>query len=98
MVDYDKQLQHWRRVYYSDLKINLQKRLGYEYLRKQVRRHNRKLHREVSAKGGIRRNAQAGHMVKGFCLNDTVLAKGQQWFILSRRKKRWFCVETSGWY
>ena len=69
------------------------KRLGYEYLRKQVRRHNRKLHREVSAKGGIRRNAQAGHMVKGFCLNDTVLAKGQQWFIRSRRKKGGFVLK-----
>lgn len=53
------------------------KRLDYEYFRKQVRRHNRKLHREVPAKGGIRRNAQTGHMVRGFCLNDTVLAKGQ---------------------
>lgn len=66
------------------------KRLDYEYFRKQVRRHNRKLHREVPAKGGIRRNAQTGHMVKGFCLNDTVLAKGQQWFIYSRRQKGYF--------
>lgn len=63
------------------------KRLDYEYFRKQVRRHNRKLHREVPAKGGIRRNAQTGHMVRGFCLNDTVLAKGQQWFVRSRRQK-----------
>lgn len=68
------------------------KRLNYEYLRKQVRRHNRKLHREVPTKGGIRRNAQTGHMVKGFCLNDTVLAKGQQWFIYSRRQKGSFVL------
>lgn len=68
------------------------KRLNYEYLRKQVRRHNRKLHREVPAKGGIRRNAQTGHTVKGFCLNDTVLAKGQQWFIYSRRQKGSFVL------
>lgn len=69
------------------------KRLNYEYFRKQVRRHNRKLHRELPAKGGIRRNAQTGHMVKGFCLNDTVLAKGQQWFINGRRQKGAFVLK-----
>ena len=69
------------------------KRLNYEYLRKQVRRHNRKLHREVPAKGGIRRDAQTEHMVKGFCLNDTVLAKGQQWFVGGRRQKGNFVLK-----
>lgn len=69
------------------------KRLDYEYFRKQVRRHNRKLHREVPAKGGVRRNAQAGHMVKRFCLNDTVLAKGQQWFINGRRQEGGFALK-----
>lgn len=69
------------------------KRLDYEYFRRQVRRHNRKLHREVPAKGGIRRNAQTGHTVRGFCLNDTVLAKGQQWFICSRRQKGSFILK-----
>ena len=54
------------------------KRLDYESFRKQVRRHNRKIHREVPTKGGIRKKAQAEHIVRGFCLNDTVLAKGQQ--------------------
>ena len=68
-------------------------RLGYEYLRKQVRRHNRKLHREVPAKGNIRRVTQAGHFVKGFCLNDTVLAKGQQWFIRGMRQKGSFVLK-----
>lgn len=68
-------------------------RLGYEYLRKQVRRHNRKLHREVPAKGNIRRVTQTGHFVKGFCLNDTVLAKGQQWFIRGMRQKGSFVLK-----
>lgn len=68
-------------------------RLDYEYLRKQVRRHNRKLHREVPAKGNIRRAAQVGHFVKGFCLNDTVLAKGQKWFIRGMRKKGSFVLK-----
>lgn len=69
------------------------KRLGYEYLRKQVRRHNRKLHREVPAKGGVRRLAQAGHIIRGFCLNDTVVAKGQQWFIRGMRQKGSFVLK-----
>lgn len=69
------------------------KRLDYEYFCKQVRRHNRKLHREVPAKGGIRRNAQTGHMVRGFCLNDTVLAKGQQWFVQGRRERGSFVLK-----
>ena len=69
------------------------KRLDYGYFRKQVRRHNRKLHRESPAKGGVRRNAQTGHMVRGFCLNDTVLAKGQQWFVRGRRQKGGFILK-----
>ena len=69
------------------------KRLKYEYFRKQVRRHNRKLHREVPTKGGIRKKAQAEHLVRGFCLNDTVLAKGQQWFICGRRQKGGFVLK-----
>lgn len=69
------------------------KRIEYEYLCKQVRRHNRKLHREVYAKGGIRRRAQAGHIVRGFCLNDTVIAKNQRWFIRGMRTKGGFVLK-----
>ena len=69
------------------------KRLDYEYFRKQVRRHNRKIHREVPTKGCIRKKAQAEHLVRGFCLNDTVLAKGQQWFICGRRQKGGFVLK-----
>ena len=69
-------------------------RFGYEYVRKQVRRHNRKLHREVAAKEGIRRRAQAGHMVRGFCLNDTVLYKKQRWFIRGMRTKGSFVLKS----
>jgi len=68
-------------------------RLEYEYLRKQVRRHNRKLHREVYVKGNIRRRAQAGHTVRGFCLNDTVLYQKQRWFIRGMRTKGAFILK-----
>lgn len=69
------------------------RRLGYEYLRKQVRRHNRKLHRENPTKGGVRRRAQAEHSVRGFCLNDTVLYQKQHWFVQSRRAKGAFVLK-----
>ena len=62
-------------------------------MRKQVRRHNRKLHREAPTKGGVRRLAQAGHTVRGFCLNDTVLVKGQKWFIGARRQRGLFVLK-----
>ena len=68
-------------------------RLGYEYLRKQMRRHNRKLHREVPAKGGVRKRAQAGHSVRGFCLNDTILYQKQRWFIRGMRSKGAFVLK-----
>lgn len=69
------------------------KRTDTEYLRKQVRRHNRKIHREVPAKGNIRRRAQAGHLVKGFVRNDTVRAKGELWFIRGLRTKGSFVLK-----
>lgn len=68
-------------------------RLGYEYLRKQVRRHNRKLHREIPAKGGVRKRAQARHIVRGFCLNDTVLYQKQHWFVRGMRVKGAFVLK-----
>lgn len=69
------------------------KRLGYEYLRKQVRRHNRKLHRENPTKGGIRKRAQAEHVIRGFCLNDTVLYQKQRWFVRGMRAKGSFLLK-----
>lgn len=69
------------------------KRLEYEYLRKQVRRHNRKLHRENPVKGGVRKRAQAEHVVRGFCLNDTVLYEKQRWFVQGRRTKDAFVLK-----
>lgn len=69
------------------------KRLDYYFIRKQVRRHNRKLHREVPAKGGIRKRAQAGHFVKGFCLHDTVKYDNKLWFIGGLRQKGSFVLK-----
>lgn len=68
-------------------------RLEYEYFRKQVRRHNRKLHREVPAKGGVRKRVQAGHTVRNFCLNDTVQYQKQRWFVRGMRVKGSFVLK-----
>ena len=68
-------------------------RLGYEYLRKQVLRHNRKLHKESLVKGSIRKRAQAGYTVRGFCLNDTVLYQKQRWFVRDLRTKGSFVLK-----
>lgn len=68
-------------------------RLDYYFLIKQVRRHNRKLYREVPAKGGIRKRAQAEHMVKRFCLNDTVEYDNKLWFIGGLRQKGSFVLK-----
>ena len=68
-------------------------RLEYEYLRKQVRRHNRKIQRENPEKGGNRKLAQAGHSVKGFCLNDSVSCNGETWFIRGMRTRGSFVLK-----
>lgn len=68
-------------------------RLDYYFIRKQVRRHNRKLHREVPTKGGVRKRAQAGHFVKGFCLHDTVGYDNKLWFIGGLRQKGSFVLK-----
>ena len=68
-------------------------RLDYYFLRKQVRRHNRKLHREIPTKGGVRKRAQAGHFVKGFCLHDTVRYNNKLWFVGGLRQKGSFVLK-----
>jgi len=68
-------------------------RLDYYFLRKQVRRHNRKLHREVLTKGGVRKRAQAGHFVRGFCLHDTVEYNDKLWFIGGLRQRGSFVLK-----
>ena len=72
-------------------------RLNHYFLRKQVRRHNRKLHKEVPAKGGVRKRTQAGHFVKGFCLHDTVEYNNKLWFIGGLRQKGSFVLKYLFW-
>lgn len=64
---------------------------SYYYI-KQIRRHNRKIHKAKKLKGGIRRLNQAPYIVKGFRLFDKVKYKGQECFIFGRRLSGYFDV------
>ena len=61
------------------------KPLGYYFLQKQIRRHNRKIHKENLLKGGKQKLNQAPYLVKGFRLFDKVLYDGIECFVFGRR-------------
>lgn len=58
----------------------------------QVRRHNRKIHKDKILKGGIKKNHQAKHFVHGFALNDRVRFKGIECFVHGRRSSGYFVL------
>lgn len=57
---------------------------------KQVRKHNRQIHKTKILKGGKRKLNQAPYLVKGFRLFDKVLFNGQVCFISGRRNSGYF--------
>ena len=63
----------------------LAKPLGYYYLQKKVRCHNRQIHKMTIAKGGYRKLNQAPFTVKGFRLFDKVKYKNIECFVFGRR-------------
>ena len=67
-------------------------RLGCYYYQKQVRRHNRQIHKINILKGGRRKNNQAAYEVQGFRLFDKVKYEGQIGFIFGRRSIGYFDV------
>ena len=72
----------------------LAKPLGYYYLQKKVRCHNRQIHKMTIAKGGYRKLNQAPFLVKGFRLFDKVKYKSIECFIFARRVKGSFNIRT----
>ena len=68
------------------------KRLNYYYLQKQVRRHNRKLHKRKIYKGGYRKNNQAKYSVFGFHLFDKVKYNNIECFVFGRRSAGYFDI------
>ena len=61
---------------------------------KQVRRHNRKIHKSRTTKGGVRKLNQAPYLVKGFRLFDKVLYDNQKCFVFGRRSRGYFDLRT----
>ena len=66
--------------------------LGYWYVQKKVRCHNRQLHKAAILKGGVRKSNQAPKEVYGFRLFDRVLYNGQECFIFGRRTSGYFDI------
>lgn len=60
-------------------------RLPYFWYQKQVRKHNRQIHKMQFSKGGVRKRNQTPYAVFGFRLFDKVRCKGQTCFIYGRR-------------
>ncbi|MBR0150156.1 MAG: HNH endonuclease [Synergistaceae bacterium] len=69
-------------------------RLSYYWYHKQVRKHNRQIHKLKILKGGIRKCNQTPYMVFGFRLFDKVICKGKTGFIFGRRMSGSFLVKS----
>ena len=68
-------------------------RLPYYWYQKQVRKHNRQIHKTKFIKGGIRKRNQTPYVVFGFRLFDKVKCKGETGFIFGRRSSGSFYVK-----
>lgn len=66
------------------------KRLPYFFLQKQIRRHNRQIHKQKICKGNKRKTNQSAYLVKGFRLFDKVRYACQDCFIFGRRSSGYF--------
>ncbi|NLZ82272.1 MAG: HNH endonuclease, partial [Clostridiales bacterium] len=72
----------------------LAKRLPSYYYIKQVRKHNRQIHKANILKGGIKKLNQAPYSVKGFYLFDKVKYEETECFIFGRRSSGYFDIRT----
>ena len=67
--------------------------LGYSYIKKKVRCHNRQIHKLNILKGGVRKQNQAPYLVHGFRLFDKVMYDNQECFIYGRRSTGYFLLK-----
>ncbi len=70
------------------------KPVGYHFLQKKVRCHNRQIHKFTILKGSCRKRNQCEYIVKGYRLFDEVLAKGKKYYIKGRRIQGSFVLAT----
>lgn len=64
------------------------------YLIKQVRKHNRQIHKSNLLKGGKKKLNQSPYLMCGFRLFDKVEYEGEECFIFGRRKSGYFDLRT----
>ena len=69
-------------------------RLAYYWYQKQVRKHNRQIHKVQYNKGGVRKRNQSPYVVFRFRLFDKVMCKGEVGFIFGRRASGSFLVKN----
>jgi N6-L-threonylcarbamoyladenine synthase len=70
------------------------KQLDDYYFIKQVRKHNRQIHKANILKGGKKKLNQAPYLVKGFRLFDKVKFQEKECFIFGRRSSGYFDLRT----
>ncbi len=68
-------------------------RLLYYWYQKQIRKHNRQIHKTKFIKGGIRKRNQSPYVLFGFRLFDKVICKGETGFIFGRRSSGSFYIK-----
>lgn len=66
--------------------------LPFYYLQKQIRRHNRKIHKANILKGGKKKANQSPYLVKGFRLFDKVKYNSIECFVYGRRTRGSFDI------
>ena len=66
--------------------------LRFYYLQKQIRRHNRQIHKVNILKGGKKKSNQSPYLVKGFRLFDKVKYNGIECFVYGRRARGSFDI------
>ena len=69
--------------------------IGEGWIMRQVRRHNRQLHKANKQKGGVLRRNQAPWKVNGFRLFDVVRWQGKECFISARRMRGSFSLRDA---
>lgn len=67
-------------------------KLGYYFYQKQVRRHNRQIHKAKILKGGRKKLNQAPKYVKGYQLFDKVRYEGEPYYVFARRNSGFFDI------
>ena len=65
----------------------LAKDMGYYFVQKKTRCHNRSLHKFMPVKGGKRLATQTPYITNGFRLHDKVKFQGKEYFVMGRKQR-----------